>query len=912
MATQRDRLHNLPQSPTTFIGRDREQAEIMALLEDPACRLLTLTGLGGIGKTRLALVLAERVQNRFPDGVHFIPLQPLQSPDQIIASIVTTLGIHVDQKPHEQLLAWLHDKHLLLVLDNFEHLLEGVDLLTDMLEAAPNVKLLVTSRDALRLRGEWLHRLHGLEYPDMDSVQTDTNYSAVDLFIERARQQGSNLNLEAQYPNIVHICQLVEGMPLGLELAASWVKSLTLAEIISELEQSLSLLETRAHDMPDRHGSMDIVFAHSWHLLSDEERAVLRGCSVFRGGCTRNAAEQVTGATLSVLTSLVEKSLLRHDPDTGRFDLHELLRQYTSGKLNEMPEVREKLLDRHCDYYTEYLHQQEKTIHLSDQTEVLRDLDNLRAAWRYAAQQCNLTALRRAAASLHWLYHFQGWHDEGAAMFYLAEEALYAAATTDEGRFLLGMMQLYRCFYDPERAKHPPVDIEAALSLWDGLDERSEMALALSRAMLGLIRRGSDPARIIAITQKSLALSRRYNDLPGVAIALMGLASVSSMARGQFAEAQRFSEEALAIDRQIGFDLNARWAESTLGGIAYLEGRFTEARTHFEASIAHHHSGGIVQGLSGKLNDAGNAALQLGEDATARAYFTESMATASDQQRYMEIAHGKAGLGIVAALQGDSATATAHYEDAQNDLRSAGLQIHDGGQLEGLIFLAHLLGQYEFVLAHYEAIQHRRTGYRIPLMRAQSRAGHALLGLEDYARAKTYLFAALREAADMGAWQILLEALTGIAQLPSMPPALRVELLTMVWAHPAVNRFSRVQAQQVLARLELQLPPDDYAVAVESGQSLSVDSALSLVKPFSFGLSELQLQANRQLVDPLSLRELEVLVRIAEGLTNREIADQLYIGISTVKKHINHIYSKLDVQNRADAIQQARALHLVV
>jgi predicted ATPase len=267
------------------------------------------------------------------------------------------------------------------------------------------------------------------------------------LFVERARQQGSHLNIEAQYPHIVHICQLVEGMPLALELAAGWVNALSCAEIAAELEQSLTLLKSRSRDMPNRHSSMETVFAHSWHLLTDEERAVLQGCSVFRGGCTRDAAEQVTGAPLSVLASLAEKSLLRHDSDSGRFDLHELLRQYASDKLDQTPEIKETLLDRHAAYYTEFLYHQEKTIHLSNQAMVLKELDNLRIAWKRAVQQRKLALLQRAAPSLQWLYHFQARFDEGAAMFHLAEEAVRAMPVTDDSRFLLGMMQLFQGFY---------------------------------------------------------------------------------------------------------------------------------------------------------------------------------------------------------------------------------------------------------------------------------------------------------------------------------------------------------------------------------------------------------------------------------------------------------------------------------
>ncbi|MBK8019832.1 MAG: hypothetical protein IPK19_00070 [Chloroflexi bacterium] len=212
-------------------------------------------------------------------------------------------------------------------------------------------------------------------------------------------------------------------MPLALELAAGWVKTLSCREIVDELWQNQALLVARANNVPDRHRSIQVVFDHSWRLLTENERAILQCFVVFQGGCTREAAAQVAGATLPLLAGLVDKSLLRHAPDTGRYDMHELLRQYAAEYLNQTPEVRETVLDRHYNYYIEFLHQLKTTVHLMNQSEVVRDIDNLRMAWKRAIQQRNPAALERAAPSLYWLYHFQGRQDEGSAMFFLAEEA---------------------------------------------------------------------------------------------------------------------------------------------------------------------------------------------------------------------------------------------------------------------------------------------------------------------------------------------------------------------------------------------------------------------------------------------------------------------------------------------------------
>ncbi|MCA9904904.1 MAG: tetratricopeptide repeat protein, partial [Anaerolineae bacterium] len=476
-----------------------------------------------------------------------------------------------------------------------------------------------------------------------------------------------------------------------------------------------------------------------------------------------------------------------------------------------------------------------------------------------------------------------------------------------------GMLPLFRGFYPaahPQQVKLPPVDIEAALALWDGLEERPEMGLPLTRAMMVMDK----PGQIIAAARKNLAFSRRYNDLSGVAISLTTPGWLSCQVLGDFAEAQQFLEEALAIDREIGFDLNARWSRKVLSHIAYLRGQYAEAKVHLEESVAHHRMGGIAKGLDTTLTALGDAALELDEDVAAKAHFEESIVMASSHQQHKAIAQGHVGLGIIAAFQGDITSAATFYEDAYAKLRSVSIDVlSHSEELESLGFLALLLGHFDQALAHYEAIlsSYRNTGYRVPLMRAHSRAGQALIGLDDESRATPYLFDALGEAMAMGALQVFLEALLGIAQLSLVPPASAAELLAFVGEHSASNRYSHIQAKHVLAMKKTLLSQDDFAIALQRGFALTPESAVALVEPFKADLEIAQPKIPQPLVDPLSQRELEVLVLIADGLTNWQIADQLYIGVSTVKKHINHIYSKLDVTHRAQAVARARTLNFL-
>jgi predicted ATPase len=330
---ERIRKHNLPAQRTSFIGRADEIADLTALLDDPECSLLTLVGPGGIGKTRLAIEVARQKIDDFRDGVYFVPLAPVADVENVPLAVLESLSYQFQQGSHgarQDVLSLLSEKHLLLVMDNFEHLLDGAGLITDILNTAPAVKILVTSREALNLQEEWVRTLTGVSYPTDGSLDRLEDYCAVQLFLDRARRMRGHFSIEADPANIARICALTEGMPLALELAAGWLNTLTPADIVTEIEHNLDILSTRSRDVAERHRSMRAVFCHSWCLLSPEEKTVFQRLSLFRGGFTREAAAEVASASLDVLAALVAKSLLTLSA-TGRYTIHELLRQYAEG-----------------------------------------------------------------------------------------------------------------------------------------------------------------------------------------------------------------------------------------------------------------------------------------------------------------------------------------------------------------------------------------------------------------------------------------------------------------------------------------------------------------------------------------------------------------------------------------------------
>lgn len=397
--------HNLPPQLTPLVGRAQELAQIAAYLNEPAAQLLTLVGPGGIGKTRLALHVAEQnidpelnLDAPFVDGVFLIPLSDAATNEDtrgaLFQSIADTLGVELKSAlpAQAQLLNYLREKRALLILDNFEQFVSEARALSDILRFAPGVRVIVTSRVRVNLKNEYLLEIGGLEYPVLRGLPLDAllDYSGISLFTQCARRARSDFELTLENAmDVARICELVEGAPLGIELAASWLRVLTPREIANEIEASLDFLVTAAQDTPERHRSVRAVFEYSWNLLSASEQEIFRSLAVFRGGFDRDAAARVVGASLPELAGLVDKSLLRRSAG-GRFAIHELLHAYAREKLAEHPES-ERVHDAHCRYYAELLAQHQTQLQSEDVTSALTALsaerENVRAAWNWSVSQ---------------------------------------------------------------------------------------------------------------------------------------------------------------------------------------------------------------------------------------------------------------------------------------------------------------------------------------------------------------------------------------------------------------------------------------------------------------------------------------------------------------------------------------------
>ncbi len=385
---------NIPRALTPFIGREPEITALVGLLSDPQCRLLTIIGPGGIGKTRLAIEAVHHARDLCPDGVWFVPLAMLNSPIQIVAAIADAVDFKFQDptSPQAQLLRYLHAKKALLILDNAEHLLEGAAQFTELLRDCPQMKLLITSRERLNLMSEWVFEIHGLPVPPDDQVTQFDGYSAVALFLQSARRVQAGFELHKQERRwAVKICQTMEGMPLGIELSAAWVGMLTVEEIATEIANNLDFLSASLRDVPERHQSLRATLDHSWKLLSPEERLILSRLSVFHGRFSRKGAQAICEANLAVLSSLKNKSLLQR-VDQEDYSLHEIVRQYAELKLAEHPDEFERIKDRHAQYFVNYLASCEQWLQGSCQVATLDEMapvmEDLSLGWQHIVTHC--------------------------------------------------------------------------------------------------------------------------------------------------------------------------------------------------------------------------------------------------------------------------------------------------------------------------------------------------------------------------------------------------------------------------------------------------------------------------------------------------------------------------------------------
>jgi len=414
-------VNSLPLETTKFIGREDELRRITEDVKDPGCRLITLVGLGGAGKTRLAIRAASELTRQesslFKDGIHFIPLEAHRDASMLVPAIASVLNFPLSgtDEPFEQLVKYLRNKRIMLVLDNFEQLLDGTDQVARILQRTTRIKMLVTSREALNLSEEWRVELSGFPLPDPAKDDVFDN-SAVQLFIERASHVRTDFSEEDNISCIADICRLVVGLPLAIELAATWIRSLNCDEIANEIESNLELLEASLRNIPERHKSLRIILDQSWSRLSEKEKDVCRNLSVFRGGFSLSAAKNIAGASPTILTALIDKAMIRRDR-SDHYQMHDLINKYAGDRLARSAVVEQEVRDRHRVFFSSLASSYQASWENHNQLLALKlfksEVHNLRQAWEWSLRQADYQRLDQMLFSICEFYFWQGRLKEG-------------------------------------------------------------------------------------------------------------------------------------------------------------------------------------------------------------------------------------------------------------------------------------------------------------------------------------------------------------------------------------------------------------------------------------------------------------------------------------------------------------------
>jgi predicted ATPase/DNA-binding XRE family transcriptional regulator len=693
---------NLPLPLTSLVGREHELDAILHQIQDPACRLLTLTGPGGVGKTRLALEVAHRLQDSFQHGICFVSLVGTGSSEFILPSIADSLGVMfsgaIDLK--RQLFNVLKEKHILLVLDNLEHLLDGVELLDELLERVSDVKLLTTSREQLNLRAEWVFEVQGLPVPSSLELENLQLNSAAKLFLQRAKQIKREFTFRSDdLDSIKRICELVDGLPLGLELAASWVRMISVPEIAAEIERSVDFLTTTARDVPARHRSISSVLDHSWNLLSIEEQRVMMRLSVFRGGFTRQAAEQVAGATLEVLARLIDKSLLRRT-QTGRYELHELVRQFAAAQLKDGSSDEHSFRQSHSSYYLDLLADSEPRLQSGHQPETLNELsteiDNIRLAWDWAIAQGQLERMCKMSAPLRYYYELRSLQEGEVAFQKALAVARRLTESNEAGQITdtvsLGVFLAQHAYFMARLGRHEAAQTQLRESLqllrtgndlasladaysYDGMvswftgqfdqaleDFRQGLSLnqdlgrdwyvAINTYSIGtvLLEQGQldDALRWLG---EGLALCRATGDPRPTAMAINNL-SRTLQALGRYAEAGTLLREGLAMAEASGSRYALGWSLERLALLAEAMGSRQEAHRLLTQGITVFQAGGDSWSRIRLSNHLGYLSLEDGNMAEAEQIFCEALQLAIANGIMAYVLDSLTGLALLRAREG--------------------------------------------------------------------------------------------------------------------------------------------------------------------------------------------------------------------------------------------------------------------
>ncbi len=835
-------VHHLPRQFTAFFGRESELARIGRLVNEPETALVTIVGPGGVGKTRLALAAGSAHTEHFTDGVHLIPLAGLQHTRQFIPAVAEVLQYSFSDQPdrpapREQLLSYMVQKNMLLILDNAEHLDDLHDELLTMLRLAPDVKLLVTSRHELPLQTAVLIHLRGLPFPPAETASPYDAYPSMQLLINRIQRRDENFANPAWHPALARICRLVEGYPLALELAAGLVPAKTPDQIVKHIIDNLDSLRVSYRDLPERHLSLRALFEHSWNLLSTKEQLILPQLTLFQSGFTAEAAQHITAVSAETLRGLAEKSLLQLAA-SDRYSLHNIPRHFLAGRLPASSPASVK----HTSYYLALFQTAAADLRAARQVEIRQRLqpeeDNLRAAWKNACAKGDRAAI---TASLPGLYIYWARHgyaqfgvdfftsaasiveenglqdlaaalrlhalgclsaEEAGSQKYLAESLAAAEVMRSAGHEIKLAMaaRLARLCVDFLTYGMTAADENIAFLLDECctllMAEGRELDLADVNLLQARLRQHrSDYLAGRQLFARAAEIYRRHNDWYALADTLYQLARMEYKS-GAFAAAAECAVECQALYTRLGNRQGLQDSHTTLGFVAFQSGQYDEAQAAFETSLQLAQDLGNTVRAANNLSNLGVVAVEMGDLDAARNWYEQAFTQFNDL-------NDDAGIGIVLANQGILA-------EKARDL------------IQAQIFTEKSLSIRE------------RIGDKYGLIYARNNLGFIYLGQQKYTLALEQFHVVLRQgiAVQNMNWQA--DALGGMAIAWAHMSRLEegLELAGAVLAEEAASRYVRDKLDAFLSQLHEELPAAVIESRLRAGRE----------KPFALLIKELEKQ----------------------------------------------------------------------